>query len=451
MLFAHRYLQYLLFCVGCLCTLQPGLNDGWSSFALPQLLSNTSTIPLTDDEGSWVALSFPMGTICGAILSALTIDVFGRKRMLLVGTLPLCGTWLIIGFARTLLELCAARCLAGICQGFILSCVPLYIAEVSDPKIRGFLLTGTSTAYIVGIFLVNLLGEFVTISQVAFISSALSLGVLFCLKIPESPYFYIVKEDFQKAKVNMEMFNKNADIESIRQALSEQKSDSGKWVEIFTDSSNRKSLGVVIVNRVFQLLTGTITITYYAQNVFQESKFDVNPIVFICIYYLLQIIVMIINAALIDKIGRRPLLLTSISTVTVSLSIISVYFSLKNMTEIQVTYYSWCPIFGLFLSIIGFALGLQNIPYMLAIEIFPLHVKGFAVALNNVLYGVLAVPVLKFFQFTKDEYGMHVPFIVFAVCSLCGIGFFSFCIPETKQKTLEDIEKNLRLERAMKL
>ncbi|KAF5285983.1 hypothetical protein FQR65_LT12980 [Abscondita terminalis] len=449
MFFVDRSLQYLLFCVGCFCTLQPGLNDGWSSFALPQLLSNTSTIPMTNDEGSWVALSFPMGTICGAILSALTIDAFGRKRMLLVGTLPLCGTWLVIGFARTILLLCAARFVAGISEGFIISCVPLYLAEVSDPKIRGFLITGTSTAYITGIFLVNLLGAFFSIKQVAIISSTLSLAVLFCLKIPESPYFYMIKEDFEKAKMNMEMFNKNADIEPIRQTLTEQKSNSGNWVNIFTDSSNRKSLVVVIMNRLFQQLSGTISITFYAQNVFQESELDVNPTIFVCVYYLLQIIVMTINAMLIDKIGRRPLLLTSISTVTISLLIVSVYFSLKNMTEIQLTNYSWCPIFGLFFYIIGFALGLQNIPYMLASEIFPLHVKGFAVALNNVSYGVLAVPVLKFFQFSKDEFGMQVPFVVFTVCSFCGIGFFSFCIPETKQKTLEDIEKSLRLERAM--
>ncbi|KAF5305819.1 hypothetical protein FQR65_LT07558 [Abscondita terminalis] len=434
----------------CLCTLQPGLNDGWSSFALPQFLGNTSTIPITNDEGSWVASAFPIGSIFGSILAALTVDVFGRKRMLLTGTLPLCVTWLIIGFARTIVELCVARFVAGISEGFIFSCVPLYLAEVSDPKIRGFLLTGTSTAYITGIFLINLLGAFLSIKQVAIISSLLTLGVLLCLLVPESPYFYMMKEDYQKATISLKMFNKNADIDVIRNALKEQKSKNGKWLEIFTDSSNRKSLGLVFMIRFFQQFSGTISIIFYTQTVFQESRMDIDPTMFVCVYYVLQIIVMIINSMIIDKIGRRPLLITSISTVAVSLCTVSVYFSLKNMTEVRVTDYFWWPICGLFLYIIGFTLGLQNIPYMLASEIFPLHVKGFAVAFNNILYGTLAVPVLKFFQFTKDEFGMHVPFIVFTICSFCSIPFFIYCVPETKEKTLENIEKNLRLERTLK-
>ncbi|KAF5305813.1 hypothetical protein FQR65_LT07552 [Abscondita terminalis] len=444
MVLRGRTLQYVLFCAGSLATLQSGLNDGWPSFALPQLQSNTSTIPLTNGEGSWVASVFPIGTIFGSLLLAVTLDVFGRKTMLLVGSLPFCATWLVIAFADSIWELLLARFLAGMLEAIMFFCVPVYLAEIADPQIRGLLITGTKTAHIFGIFLSNLLGAFLSITKVAFVSSTLSLGVLLSFLVPESPYFYMIKQDDVKAKQNMERFNKNIDFDSVRNALNEQKIKNGKWYELFTVPSNRKSLCIVIAIKIFQQFSGFISFVFYAQTLFRESKDDVDPIILLSAYYLLQLLVMIINGVIIDKVGRKPLLVASMCTVVVSLLIVSIYFTLDNMTEIEVSDYSWCPVFGLFLYIIGYTLGLQNIPYLIISEVFPLHVKSCAIAIVNIIYGISAAGVSKFFQYTKDEFGLHVPLFVFSISSICSVPFFIFCVPETKSKTLEEIEKTIR-------
>ncbi|KAF5305816.1 hypothetical protein FQR65_LT07555 [Abscondita terminalis] len=325
-------------------------------------------------------------------------------------------------------SLSSARVLAGISDGIIYPMVPVYIAETSDVKIRGFLITGIKIIYVVGIFLANLLGAFLSITNV----------------VPESPYFYMIKGDDNKAKRSIQMFNNNSEIESIRNALNEQKTNGGKWVELFTEASNRKSLCLVIAMKLFEQFTGSMCFIFYSQTIFSETKSDVSSIVLISVYYVLQIVVLTINGMLIDKIGRRPLIAASAFSVVVSLLLITIYFTLKNVTDISVIDYSWCPVFGLFLFVIGFTLGLQNIPDLLVTEIFPLHVKSAAVSIFYLVDGLSTVAVSKLFQYTNDEFGMHVPFIIFSVCSLCGTPLFVFCVPETKKKTLEDIERSVR-------
>ncbi|KAF5305830.1 hypothetical protein FQR65_LT07569 [Abscondita terminalis] len=222
----------------------------------------------------------------------------------------------------------------------------------------------------------------------------------------------------------MEVFNKSDDIDRLRNALKDQKETGGNWTELFTVVSNRKSLWLIIACRLFQQLCGSICLIFYAQTIFHK--------------------ILIINGMIIDKIGRRPLLVASMSTITVALLIISVYFCLQNMTEIKMAAYSWCPVVGLFLYIIGYSLGLQNVLYLLLNEIFPLHVKSAAIAMFSVVYGISSTAITKFFQYTKDEYGLHVPFVAFLICSAIGVPFFWFCIPETKKQTLEAIEKRIR-------
>ncbi|KAF5290641.1 hypothetical protein FQR65_LT01931 [Abscondita terminalis] len=447
MVLKGKSLQYLVFLAGSFGMMQGGLNIGWTSPALPQLLSNTSSILMTEDEGSWLASFFFIGSVLGSLLSAIFLDVIGRKTTLLMVSVPFCGTWLIIAYASATWELFLARFIAGALDGLVFCCVCAYLPEVADSKTRGLLTTGTAIFYALGSFLVNVFGEFLDIKLVALASSGFCLGILLCLFIPESPYFYMLKGNTDKARISMELFNTDGDVDkalsSVSKALYEQKLDGGKWWELFTKSNNRKLFGLMTITRFFQVFTGNICVTFYGQMIFQEGKDDVNPVIFISVYYLLQIIVMIINVSLIDKIGRRPLLILSMVTIIFSLLIISTYFTLKNATNIEVAEYSWVSILGLLLFIIGYALGSQNIPGLLVSEVFPLHVKTLAVAVFYIIYGLFGTFALKFFQYTKDQFGMHIPFIAFTVSCLCGLPFIITYIPETKMKSLEDLQKNL--------
>ncbi|KAF5281422.1 hypothetical protein FQR65_LT14693 [Abscondita terminalis] len=441
-------LQFLTFFGGSFSIMQCGFNLGWPTYALPYLLSNSSAIPVTNDEGSWIASIHLLGGICGSILAAFTLDVLGRKTMLLAVLVFASGIWLILAFARSTLELLIARFLAGICDGVAFPGAPLYLAEVSNPKIRGLLVNGTQVVYFFGIFLPNLLGVFLNIYTIAIISSVFALvGSFIYLFVPESPYFYLIKTNVDEAKSSLRKFTGGSsnEVENylvlMQNTLNE--SSGGKWWNLFTDQINRKFVFLLIASRLFQMFSGYMGIVFYAQILFRETEI-VNPAEFVSIFYLLQVAGMIVNSSMVDRVGRRPLIITSISSVTVALSILSVYFTLENVTEINVSDYSWCPIVGLFMYIVCFSLGLQGIIFLLCNEVFPMHVKTYAVMGLGILYNLFGSVVSKFFQYTKDEFGLHVPFIIFTLSSMCGIPFFIYFIPETKRKTLEEIQDQLR-------
>ncbi|KAF5290648.1 hypothetical protein FQR65_LT01938 [Abscondita terminalis] len=405
-------MEYLLFCAGSLNLMQSGLNLGWPSYALPQLLRNDSAVPLTNNEGSWVASTFLLGTMSGSVLLALTVDVFGRRTMLCVTSLPVCASWLMIAYAKSPWYFYLARYIAGISDGAAFSCLPLYIAEVCNSNIRGFLISGTIVSAFLGIFIANLLGAFLSITKVALICAILAV-VPFCLylSIPESPQFYVIRRKFDKAKISLKKFNEKGDVDAVLNSLKitwiEQQANKKIWWQLFFDKNNCKYLGVIIALVVFQHSSGIMGITAYIETIFKKVNIEVDPIVFITVFYLLQIAVATLNSILIDKVGRRPLFLISTSLVSCGLFCVTIYFVLENAGQAHMSKYSWLAILGLFVYIVGYTTGLENIPIVLCSEIFSMNFKAPACGIKNIMFGLIGAAVPKFFQYTKDKVGTH--------------------------------------------
>ncbi|KAF5296157.1 hypothetical protein FQA39_LY12611 [Lamprigera yunnana] len=445
-----RTLQYFTFCAGSLNVLSSGLHLGWPSPSLPHLLNSTSTIGLSNDEGSWIAVFFFIGNICGPVVSTFTLDVIGRKTSIILTSLPIFAAWLIIYFASSVLEFYIARFMAGLADGMIFCCMPLYFAEISDPAIRGLLLSGMTVMYLLGVFLINLVGSFWTIANVVVACSSVSiLSIILCIFIPESPHFHLMRHNLNKAKSSLQKLSGNQNVDETLNLMIEVEAKQNKKsrMNLFTVKSCRRSLFILVALRVVQQFTGVSGILFYIHSLFEQTGANVSPVVFVSVYYSLQLVFSVVNAILVDKLGRRPLLITSVASVILALCIISTYFSLANLTSIDLSSSSWVAIGGFFLFIMGYTIGLHSIPILFSGELFPLEVKTFGVCVLDVFYGLTATAVSKFFQFTKDEYGIHVPFITFTICTLIGLPFVLFCVPETKNKSLEEIQTTISLKK----
>ncbi|KAF5290644.1 hypothetical protein FQR65_LT01934 [Abscondita terminalis] len=447
-------LQYLLTCAGSFSILQSGLNSGWSSYALPQLLRNNSAIPLTNNEGSWVASTFIFGIIFGSLLTGLTVDFFGRRTMLLASSLMLFCVWLIIAYAKTSWDLYLARFIAGISDGLIFPCFSMYLAEVCNFKNRGLLLSGTIIALYLGALLANILGAFLSIAQAAFSSASLALVPFFLyLLVPESPQFYVIKKKNEKASITLEKFNKKGNVDnlinSIRNTLIEQQANKKSWLQLFTDKSDWKTLAIMVGLAFFSQFSGILGIIFYMETIFESASKDINPIILISIFYLLQILASFANTFLIDRVGRRPLLLTATCLVTVGLLCVTIYFWLENTGHKNSNIYSWLAIFGLFTFIVGYSIGLFTVPIVLCSEVFALDFKSCALTIVNLAFSLVGTAIPKFFQYAKDEYGTYAPFLTFTISSACGIVFISLFVPETKRMTLEEIQNNLRSKQSL--
>lgn len=152
----------------------------------------------------------------------------------------------------------------------------------------------------------------------------------------------------------------------------------------------------------------------------------------------------ILSSSIVDKAGRKPLLIISITGSALTLFLEGLFFNLKSSKHIDTSSFDFLPVVLLILFVIIFSVGMQSIPILMLGELFPTSVKAFALCLADIYYSVVATLASKFLQVMKDYYGMHMAFYGFSLFSVLGLIFIIFCVPETKGKNLEEIQAFLQ-------
>lgn len=427
------------------------MHYGWPSPSLPKLFDDSSTIPVTDEEGSWIAVMPLLGAVCGSIIGALVLDVIGRKKVTLISCFPFFAAWIMIAYAKSVVVLILARFIAGISDGLAFCALPMYLGEIADPKVRGALGSSVSVTWIFGTLLINVIGSYLSVSTTAVISSILPILCLVTFAwMPESPYYLIMKGNIEQARSNLKTFksrdNIEPELERMAKAVKDQQENSGRCLDLFTVKSNRRALYIMMGIRGAQQLSGTSAITFYAQTIFREAgnSNTISSSNAAIIYFLVQLTLCGCCSMIVDKTGRRPLLI--ISTIGAGLALLTEgsYFCVLNEFNVNLSNLTWIPLVALICFVISFSIGMQTIPILLLGELFPTNVKAFALCLADIYFSIIATIVSKFFQITKDDFGLHVPFYAFFVCCILGLVFIIFFVPETKGKTLEEIQDELR-------
>ncbi|KAK4873305.1 hypothetical protein RN001_015334 [Aquatica leii] len=441
--------QYLAAFTGMLNIMCSGMHYGWSSPTLPKLLQKDSVVPMTNDQSSWIVVMFLLGTFLGADFSAIFLDRVGRKTVILFTSVPYLVSWMLIAFGRSAYGLMAGRFIAGIGDGLIYCAFPMYLGEIADARIRGFLGSSISVMSISGMLFMNIFGSYLSISAAAMVASSVPVLLLLTFSfMPESPYYLIMKKDVEKARRNLMILrglnNVDDELNRLIKTVDEQNGDGRRWLDLITVKSNRKALFIVMGARAAQQLTGTTAITFYAQTIFREAGDSISPSAASILYFTMHTILVGFSSVIVDKAGRRPLMIISIIGAGLSLLILGCFFYVQNATNVDTTRLSFIPIVTLITFIFTFSVGMQPIPILLIGEFFPTNVKAIALTVCSNYFVVITTIVSKFFQFTKDAYGLHVPFFVFTSSCALGLLFIIFFVPETKGKTLEEIQEELK-------
>lgn len=196
--------------------------------------------------------------------------------------------------------------------------------------------------------------------------------------------------------------------------------------------------------RGFQQLTGTTVILFFNKTIFDEADGFISSNTASIIYALVQLVLCVVSTFTVDIAGRRPLLMISLTGTSLALLGNATFLYLKNCTGVEVARYNFLPLVVLICFALTYSIGMQTIPFLILGEIFPTNVKAFALCLMDVYYGIVVTIVSQFFYWSNETFGMHVPFFSFAVCCIVGVIFIVFVIPETKGKTLEEIQYELQ-------
>ncbi|KAJ4719533.1 Sugar transporter ERD6-like [Melia azedarach] len=416
-----------------------GCSAGYSSPAQAGIMAD---LGLSLRQYSVFASITTAGGIIGSLINGKIADLIGRRCAMWLSQCFCIVGWLAIAFAEDAWWLYIGRFSTGIGVGIMTYVIPVYIAEITPKNIRGTFTAANTLVATSGISLMFLLGTVVswkTLSLIAAIPCLVQVVGLFF--IPESPRWL--------AKVALEteletslhrLRGNNADIS--REVLEiqdytktfENDSEAG-----FFDLFQRRYAYSLIVGlglMVLQPLGGSIGIAFYASSIFAEA--DLSSNIGTISMAIIQVPVVGVSVLLTDKTGRRPLLMASSIGMFLSLTIVALAFGLQNMDN-------WKEITPalVYIGIMGFSvafpIGMLALPGVIMSEIFPMNIKGLAGSLVTLVHYCCNWIVTYTFGFMM-EWSTTGTFSIFAVICAATVAFIEFLVPETKGRTLEEIQ-----------
>ena len=399
-----------------------------------------SQFGLSEAQTEIAASSLLLGCVVGASVAAFTSDRFGRKRVLLAAAALFTVSSLGSALPRDLVQFVIARVIGGLAIGIASTLSPLYIAEISPAKSRGLMVSLNQLAIVIGILLsysVNYLltGTGPSNWRWMFASAAVpSLCFLIALLfISESPRWLVQKGRERDAEHFLaQMVGSDAareEIDDIRAAIAE---ESGNLL----DPAFRKPLVVAILIALFSQFTGINTIIYYGSLVFLEHvphQTATTALWANVVIGAINFIATILGMSLIDRAGRKPLLMSAFVGMALSLVGVSaaIHFQAAAiMVLIFVLTYVAC-----------FAVGVGTGTWVVMSEICPTRIRGRAMSVATIFLwcGTLLVT-LTFLSLVK-AFTAPGTFLMYALVSIAAFVFVLRFVPETKGRTLEEIDK----------
>jgi sugar porter (SP) family MFS transporter len=429
--------------IGC------GGHLGWTSPALPYLTGPDSEIPVTAYQGSWITSLYILGAIVGSLLSPLIVNRLGRKRALLMFVMPQLAGWAMIASAHSHELLYGARFVAGLGHGGVLNVSVIYLAEIADKRVRGAFGTLLKSSSNLGSLFSATIGAYLSYDQLNLVSLAPSLFFLGSfIFAPESPYFYLIhnrEDQAVQAMLRLRRLRKpesvRQDLEVMRLAVEEGKRTQGGLWELVAKRSNRQGLWILLSLKATQQLSGQLAITAYAQEILGHSGSRLAPEHAVIVLGCAQIVSGLLAAGLIDRLGRRFLLVGSGCGASLALAAVGSFFYAREEMGANVSGFTWIPIFALVSYEIIAGVGINTVPYVIIGEIFPTNVKGQAVATSIIIGSLFGFVISLSFQALNAVAGIHTTFWFFAVCCCSGCVLIYFITPETMGMSLEEVQE----------
>lgn len=396
----------------------------------------------------WAASSAIWGCVFGAFFAGALSDKYGRKKVLLLSGLLFTLSALGSAVPDNLTQFVMARFIGGLGVGSASMLSPLYISEIAPAKIRGMLVTLYQLAIVFGINIIYIVNYLIanTHDQVWNVqlgwrymlgSEGIPAILFFILLffVPESPRWLVKENRSEEALKILNQINRPEEthriLEEIKETVNEEK---GSFLDLFKPGI-RKAMVVGSVLAFFSQVTGINAIIYYAPEIFKQVGFGSESALFqTMIIGFVNMLFTLVAIRLIDYWGRRTLLIWGLFGIVSCLLGMGMFFYFEITSG---------PLLLLFILgfIASFASSLGPIPWVLISEIFPTKTRGTAMSFSIVILWLGVVLITQFFPVLLSLFGGAFTFWIFMINALILLIFTLILIPETKQKTLEEIQE----------
>ncbi|CAM6098701.1 unnamed protein product [Calypogeia fissa] len=409
---------------------------------------------LSTSQFSTVGSLITLGAMAGAIISGRVADYFGRKGGLILSCIPSIGGFLLVAFAQSTIPLYVGRFATGLAGGVVCFIVPTLVAETAPRHLRGSLGTMQQFSITVGILLAYALGIFMSwrlLAAAGTIPCIISLiGFIF---VPESPFWLAKLEKAEDLELSLQKFrgkdyNISHELSDIKATAEAAKHEpKSKLTDLFQKRYMRPLLvgcGVMAL----QQLSCVNGVLLYSTAILLAAGVPSATLAALSIA-VLQVIMTLTSAGLVDRAGRRLLLLVSSSGMTISLFFVALSFYVKETAD-EATMSSGMEIFidilalaSLLVFIATFSIGYGPVPWVIMSEIFPHNVKANAGSMASLVNWSSAWLITMTFNFLL-EWSTSGSFWLFSAINLCSVIFVALWVPETRGKTLDQIEQSFK-------
>ncbi|KAG5867471.1 hypothetical protein JTB14_014112 [Gonioctena quinquepunctata] len=445
----------------------PSMSLGFSAVALDVLRGSSL---MNENQLSWFASIASLATPFGCFFSGPFADRFGRRKAIFfVNAVCILG-WLTIAIACNNVTrihyplLLSGRLLTGLSTGLCSSPATVYMVEISSPELRGVFVTWATISFSLGVLLVYFLGFLLkdALFTMSLITSAIPcIGVLLAIFfVPESPHWLLRKNHIEQAKKNMcrvfgtSTYNSQvqAEVETLMQNRGVKKPDEKKtWsqqlsrkIDFILKPQSLKPMSIALAYFFFQQFSGTFVIIFYAIDIVENAGVSFDPYLTIVIIGVVRLLSAVLASFLSRKVGRRPLSLVSGTGMTISLLALTAYILLQENGSI--TKLTVVPMSLLLTYFVTSSIGFLPLPFAVTAELLPSKIRGTASGLTAGLGYVFNFIAVKIYPDMVLILGRKGVFGFYGVMALIGTIFIWFVLPETRGKSLQEIEDYFKSE-----
>ena len=508
-----RYTYFISFIValgGFLFGFDASVISGVVGFITPQF-------ELTDLQIGWVVSSPSFAAMFAMLFSGTASDYFGRRRILILAALLYTVSAFFSAIAPSYEVLVIARMIGGLGFGAALVLAPIYIAEIAPAEIRGKLVSVQQFNIVIG-FSVSYFSNYLLLDSmeagVGFLTeenvwrwmlglemAPAAIYFILMFFVPRSPRWLLLKGNEKEANsVLTKIFSTdraNSEKESIVNNINRGRTEEKARLTSLVTKRMSLVIAIALVIGVAQQITGVNAIYFYAPSIFEQSGVGTNAAFAQAVWVgIINVIFTIVAMVLIDKLGRKPLLLIGLSGVVISMFLTGYGFNqatyqltgndieqlkididktklepladvvynndlaFKNALKDQLTRSEYSkfnstliqsaininPILilvGILLFVASFAMSLGPVMWVLLSEIFPNKIRGLAIAVIGFINSATSTLVQFIFPWELSNFGNAITFIIFGAFGLVALVILARLLPETKGKSLEEIEEHL--------
>ncbi|XP_055716571.1 facilitated trehalose transporter Tret1-like [Phlebotomus papatasi] len=459
-----------------LLILDIGLAVAFPTIAIPPLLGTVEgqedeVFHFTAEEASWFGSLAFICTPIGSILSGWVTEPIGRKNAMIIVNLPHIAAWLLLHFATSVPQMYLSAILLGLGTGFMEAPVVTYVGEICQPSIRGILTSCAGVAATLGFFLGYLLGTIVTWREVALICLTIPVFTVIAICfVPETPLWLLSRGREKQARKSLQWLRGWVKPEVVEKEFLElqrystnsnrcnpcQKSDQTcthpppTLIEKMKELIRKRSLKPMFIVTMFFFFcqfSGMSGMRPYLVQIFQAYGAPVNPNWATVVTGLLKFLANIVCTVGVKFIGKRLISLVSIAGTAICCIAIGFYANIVLPPGwSSFDKHTNVPGDGTFPMVMFFALsfitsvGMIPVPWMLLSEVFPFKSRATSAGIVAALCYIMIFISTKTYLNLERSLGLDGTIWFYGIVAVLGFLFFYFFLPETENRSLEDIE-----------